>query len=121
MSDFYFQSLFELSDDETVYRKLSDEGISVAEFEGEEVLKVEADVLADLAAAAVRDVSHLFRTRHLEQLAVILEDPEASDNDRFVAREMLKNANVSAGMVLPSCQDTGTAIVMGHKGENVKI
>ncbi|NIR37208.1 MAG: fumarate hydratase, partial [Actinobacteria bacterium] len=65
------------------------------------------------------DVSHLFRSSHLAQLKAILDDPEASDNDRFVALEMLKNANVSAGMVLPSCQDTGTAIVHGHKGENV--
>ena len=67
----------------------------------------------------MRDVSHLFRPGHLAQLRKILDDPEASDNDRFVALEMLKNANVSAGMVLPSCQDTGTAIVIGHKGQRV--
>jgi len=119
MTDFHFQSMYELDPDETVYRKLSDEGISVTSFEGQDVLKVEGDVLADLAAAAIHDVSHLFRTGHLEQLAAILDDPEASDNDRFVAREMLKNANTSAGMVLPSCQDTGTAIVIGKKGQRV--
>ena len=119
MSDFQFQSIYELAADETVYRKISDGGVSVVPFEGQEWLKVDGDALADLAAAAIRDVSHLFRTSHLEQLAAILDDPEASDNDRFVAREMLKNANVSAGMVLPSCQDTGTAIVVGKKGQRV--
>jgi len=119
MSDFQFQSIYELAADDTVYRKISDGGVSVVPFEGQDWLKVDADALTDLAAAAIRDVSHLFRTGHLEQLAAILEDPEASDNDRFVAREMLKNANVSAGMVLPSCQDTGTAIVIGKKGQRV--
>jgi fumarate hydratase class I len=111
--------MFERGDDQTIYRKLSSAGVSVAEFDGREILKVDGSALTDLAAAAVRDVSHLFRTSHLRQLSKILEDPEASENDRFVAREMLKNANISAGMILPSCQDTGTAIVIGKKGQRV--
>jgi len=119
MPEFYFQPLFELGDDHTEYRKISEGGVSLSEFEGQPILKVESSALADLAAAAVRDVSHLFRPGHLRQLAKILEDPEASDNDRFVAREMMKNANISAGMILPSCQDTGTAIVIGKKGQRV--
>jgi len=119
MTAFHYQPIFEFSEDHTVYRKLSDDGISVAELDGQEILRIVGSVLADLAAAAVRDVSHLFRSSHLQQLAKILDDPEASDNDRFVAREMLKNANTSAGMVLPSCQDTGTAIVLGKKGQRV--
>ena len=119
MTAFHYQPIFEFSEDHTVYRKLSDDGISVAELDGQEILRIEGSVLADLAAAAVRDVSHLFRSSHLQQLAKILDDPEASDNDRFVAREMLKNANTTAGMVLPSCQDTGTAIVLGKKGQRV--
>ena len=119
MPDFHYQPMFELGDDSTPYRKLSEEGVSVSELDGQPILRVDGSALSDLAAEAVRDVSHLFRTSHLKQLAKILEDPEASDNDRFVAREMLKNANISAGMILPSCQDTGTAIVIGHKGENI--
>ena len=71
------------------------------------------------AFAAIRDISHLFRPGHLQQLRAILDDPEASANDRFVALQLLRNANVSAGMVLPSCQDTGTAIVIGKKGQDV--
>jgi fumarate hydratase class I len=119
MVEFHYQPMFELGEDHTVYRKLSDAGVSVGELDGQEILKIDGAALGDLAAVAVRDVSHLFRTSHLQQLAKILEDPEASDNDRFVAREMLKNANTSAGMVLPSCQDTGTAIVIGKKGQRV--
>ena len=119
MPDFHFQPIFELGDDQTQYRKLSADGVSLAEFEGQQILKVDASALSDLAASAIRDVSHLFRASHLKQLAKILEDPEASDNDRFVARELMKNANISAGMILPSCQDTGTAIVIGKKGQRV--
>ncbi|MEE3332091.1 MAG: fumarate hydratase [Myxococcota bacterium] len=117
--DFHFQTLFERGEDQTEYRKITDAGVSTAEFEGRTILKVEAEALKALAAEAIRDVSHLFRTSHLKQLAKILEDSEASENDRFVARELLKNANISAGMVLPSCQDTGTAIVVAKKGQNV--
>ena len=116
----HYQPVFELGhDDETVYRALDVPSVSVGDFEGQPILKVEGSAFTELAAAAVRDVSHLFRTGHLKQLAKILDDPEASDNDRFVAREMLKNACISAGMVLPSCQDTGTAIVIGKKGQRV--
>jgi fumarate hydratase, class I len=123
--EFRFQALFQHAhggDDPTSYRKLDGlhgGGVSSARFEGQRVLRVAPEALRRLAAEAVRDVSHLFRPGHLAQLRKILDDPEASDNDRFVALEMLKNANVSAGMVLPSCQDTGTAIVIGHKGERV--
>jgi fumarate hydratase, class I len=116
---FSYQPIFELTPSETPWRKLGGDFVSSTSFEGQRILKVDSEALVRLAAAAVRDVSHLFRPGHLAQLRKILDDPEASDNDRFVALEMLKNANVSAGMVLPSCQDTGTAIVVGHKGQRV--
>jgi len=119
MPEFQYQPIFELGEDPTEYRRLSEQHVATVEFDGESVLKVDAQALELLASEAVRDVSHLFRAGHLAQLAKILDDPEASDNDRFVALEMLKNANVSAGMVLPSCQDTGTAIVIGKKGQRV--
>ncbi len=119
MADFHYQELFELGEDSTPYRKLSDEHVSVVDIDGREVLKIEPEALSMLAAEAVRDVSHLFRPGHLAQLAKILEDPEASANDRIVALELLKNATISAEMVLPSCQDTGTAIVIGKKGQDV--
>jgi len=120
MPDFVYQPLFELGEDETPYRRLDAAGLVATSHFGERrVLEVKADALTELAAAAVRDVSHLFRPGRLQQLRNILDDPEASDNDRFVALELLKNANVSAGMVLPSCQDTGTAIVVGKKGQYV--
>ena len=119
MAEFRFQPLFELGEDSTPYRKLDAGGVALVDFDGREVLKVEPEALSKLAAEAVRDVSHLFRPSHLAQLAKILEDPDASDNDRIVALELLKNATISAEMVLPSCQDTGTAIVIGKKGENV--
>ncbi len=121
MADFHFQELFELGHDETPYRKLTDQHVSTLKVDGREILKIEPEALTLLAAQAIRDVSHLFRPGHLAQLAKILEDPEASDNDRFVALELMKNANVSAGMILPSCQDTGTAIVMGKKGQDVWV
>jgi fumarate hydratase class I len=119
MPEFRFQEIFELGADATPYRPLGREGLAVEEAGGRRFLRIDPGVLRQLAAEAVRDVSHLFRTGHLEQLRAILEDPEASDNDRFVAREMLRNAVVSAEMILPSCQDTGTAIVFAHKGEDV--
>lgn len=119
MPDFSYQPIFELDPGETAWRKLPGAFVSTTSFAGERVLRVDAEALTRLAAEAVRDVSHLFRPGHLAQLRKILDDPEASDNDRFVALEMLKNANVSAGMILPSCQDTGTAIVIGHKGQRV--
>jgi len=119
MADFHFQELFELGPDETPYRSLGSEGVSVVKLDGREILKVEPEVLERLARAAIEDVSHLLRPGHLAQLRKILDDPEASQNDRFVALELLKNANIAAGRILPGCQDTGTAIVLGHKGENV--
>jgi len=119
VSSFRYQPIFEIGEDETPYRKLSSDGLGEAEILGRKALVVEPEALSLLASQAVRDISHLFRTSHLEQVRKILDDPEASDNDRFVALQMLKNANVSAGMILPSCQDTGTAIVIGHKGQYV--
>jgi fumarate hydratase class I len=116
---FSYQPLFELGDDHTPYRLLSRDHVRVRDFGGKRVLEVDAEALKLLTFAAIRDISHLFRPGHLEQLRAILQDPEASPNDRFVALQLLKNANVSAGMVLPSCQDTGTAIVIGKKGQQV--
>ena len=116
MPEFRYQPLFELDPHETPWRRLTGDFVAAGSFEGQRILKVDSRALVRLAAEAVRDVSHLFRPGHLAQLAKILDDPEASDNDRFVALEMLKNANVSAGMVLPSCQDTGTAIVDRQEG-----
>jgi fumarate hydratase class I len=113
--------MFELGEDDTAYRRISADGVSTLQIEGREILKIDPEALTQLASEAIRDVSHLFRTSHLKQLAKILEDPEASDNDRFVALELMKNANISAGMILPSCQDTGTAIIVGKKGENVWV
>ncbi len=119
MSEFHYQPIFEYGKGETPFRKLTSEYVSTTEFEGRTLLKVDPEALTLLAREAMRDVSFLFRPGHLEQLSAILGDPEASDNDRFVALELLKNANVAAGMVLPSCQDTGTAIVVAKKGQNV--
>jgi len=119
MVDFQFQEMFPQGTSDTPYRKLTDDFVSVGEYRGKRILEVDREALTLLAASAIRDISHLFRPGHLGQLAKILDDPEATDNDRFVARTMLQNANVSAGMVLPSCQDTGTAIIMGKKGQQV--
>jgi fumarate hydratase class I len=121
MVDFHYQEMFELGPDETEYRNLGAEYVSTVEIEGRRILKIDPRALSLLAAEAIRDVSHLFRPGHLAQLAKILEDPEASDNDRFVALELMKNANISAGMILPSCQDTGTAIVVAKKGQDVWV
>ncbi|MBX3027016.1 fumarate hydratase [bacterium] len=112
--------MFPHGEDATPYRRLPGE-VGIDRFRGEPLLVVPAAGLTALAAAAVRDVSHLFRPGHLQQLRTILDDPEASPNDRFVALNMLKNANIAAGMVLPSCQDTGTAIVIGKKGQRVWV
>jgi fumarate hydratase class I len=119
MAEFRYQPLFEHGEDTTPYRKLPGDFVRATELDGEPILRVDPEALTLLAREAMRDVSFLLRPGHLAQLAKILEDPEASDNDRFVALELLKNANVAAGMVLPSCQDTGTAIVVGKKGQNV--
>src|SRR5262245_48158278 len=119
MAEFRFQEMFPHEEDTTPYRRLEGDYVATDTFRGAPCLMVDASGLTRLAAEAVRDVSHLFRPSHLAQLRTILEDLEASANDRFVALNMLKNANISAGMVLPSCQDTGTAIVIGKKGQQV--
>ncbi len=117
--DFPFQEMFPLAEDTTPYRRLEGQWVGTEQFRGEQVLVVNAEGLRVLAAEAMRDINHLFRPEHLAQLRAILEDPEASPNDRFVAWNMLRNACVAAGMVLPSCQDTGTAIIFGKKGQRV--
>ncbi len=116
---FDYQPIFELGEDDTPYRLVTTEGISTVDAAGRTLLKIEPGVLEQLAFEAIRDISHLLRPGHLQQLKNILDDPEASANDRFVALQLLKNANVAAGMVLPGCQDTGTAIVLGKKGQDV--
>ena len=115
-----YHEMFPLAEDtETPYRKLTADHVTRARFDGTEVLKVDTRALSLLAAEALRDTSHLLRPGHLAQLRAILDDPEASANDKFVALEMLKNANIAAGGVLPMCQDTGTAIVFAKKGHRV--
>ena len=112
-------TMFPLGADETSYRKLSSDHVSAVSLDGESILKVDPEALSVLTAEAFRDINHLLRPGHLAQLRKIFDDPEASDNDRFVAFDLLKNANIAAGGILPMCQDTGTAIVMGKKGERV--
>jgi fumarate hydratase class I len=119
MAEFQFSEMFPQDKPDTPYRLLTTDYVETDEYRDQKILRVDRRALTELTAAAVRDVSHLFRPGHLDQLAKILGDPEATDNDRFVARTLLENANVSAGMVLPSCQDTGTAIVMAKKGQQV--
>jgi len=116
---FVYQEPLPLSGDTTEYRLLSKEGLSTAQFEGKEVLKVEPGALSFLAQAAFRDSAFMLRTSHLKQLAAILEDPEASANDHYVALTLLKNAEIAAQGILPMCQDTGTAAVFAKKGEQV--
>jgi fumarate hydratase, class I len=116
---YHHSPLFPLGPDETPYRKLTDKGVRVEKVMGREVLVIEREALRALAEAAFTDINHLLRPAHLAQLRKILDDPEASDNDKFVAYDFLKNANIAAGGVLPMCQDTGTAIVMGKRGRLV--
>jgi fumarate hydratase, class I len=111
--------LFPLGKDTAPYRKLTSEGVRVEKVLGQEVVVVAREALRALAEAAFTDINHLLRPGHLKQLRAILDDPEASDNDKFVAYDFLKNANIAAGGVLPMCQDTGTAIIMGKKGRLV--
>ncbi|WP_433008448.1 fumarate hydratase [Kribbella sp. CA-294648] len=118
-ADFNFSELLPLGADDTEYRLLTTEGVSTFTAGGRTFLQVEPAVLQQLTAEAMHDISHYLRTAHLAQLRRIIDDPEASGNDRFVALDLLKNANISAGGVLPMCQDTGTAIVMGKKSEGV--
>lgn len=114
----YFDA-FPLGPDRTTYRKLSGDFVSTATFEGEEIIKVAPEGLRLLSEMAFHDINHLLRPGHLAQLRKILDDPDASPNDRFVAFDLLKNANIAAGGVLPMCQDTGTAIIMGKKGRRI--
>lgn len=111
--------LFPLGPDKTPYRKISSDGVRVEKVLGRDMLVVSRDALRALSEAAFGDINHYLRPGHLAQLRKILDDPEASDNDKFVAFDFLKNANIAAGGVLPMCQDTGTAIIMGKKGANV--
>ena len=114
-----YHALFQLGPDATPYRKLSSEGVRVEHALGRDVLVVEREALRKLAEQALIDINHLLRPGHLAQLATILDDPEATANDKFVAYDLLKNANIAAGGVLPMCQDTGTAIVNAKKGRLV--
>ncbi len=117
--EFSYQDLLPIGPDETEYRLISNEGVSTFTADGRQFLKVSKDAISNLTQVALHDISHYLRSEHLEQLANILKDPESSPNDRFVATDLLKNANISAGGILPMCQDTGTAIVMGKKGQQV--
>ncbi len=119
MTEFAYQPMFPLGKDDTPYRKLTDQYVSTSTLDAQEVLKIDPEGLTVLAEAAFRDVSHLYRPSHLASLAKILEDPASSENDRFVATEMLKNAVIAAEMAFPMCQDTGTAIILGKKGQRV--
>lgn len=119
MPEFSYEDLLPVGPDTTKYRLVSKEGISTFSADGREFLKVSAAAISKLTEAAIHDISHYLRGEHLQQLANILKDPESSPNDRFVALDLLKNANIAAGGILPMCQDTGTAIVMGKKGQHV--
>lgn len=119
MIDAAFADMFPLGEDKTEYRKLEGDFVRVETFAGKDVLVVDPQALTKMAEEAYFDVSHLLRPSHLKQLRAIIDDPEASANDRFVALEMLKNANIAASGQLPMCQDTGTAIIMGKKGQQV--
>src|SRR5262245_4097886 len=117
--EFEFQEILALADDATPYRQLSSDHVSTFSGGGHEFLAVEPAALTLLTREAMRDIAHLLRPGHLAQLRKILDDKDASPNDHFVALDLLRNANIAAGGVLPMCQDTGTAIVMGKKGQFV--
>ncbi len=119
MTETTIPALFPLGEDRTDYIKLTGDYVTAADFDGEGMLKVEGEGLRMLAERAFFDINHYLRSSHLAQLRKILDDPEASPNDKYVALDLLKNANIAAGGVLPMCQDTGTAIVMGKKGRRV--
>ena len=119
MTEFEYTPLLPLGDDTTQYRLISTEGVSVVQVGDREFLQVTPDAIEKLSYEAIKDSQHLLRSSHLAQLRKIIDDPEASPNDRFVALDLLKNANISAGGVLPMCQDTGTAIVKADRGMHV--
>jgi fumarate hydratase class I len=116
---FSYSDLLPVGEDKTKYRNIGSAGVSVIKLGDREFLQVAPEALTLLTETAIHDISHYLRAEHLQQLANILKDPEASPNDRFVALDLLKNANISAGGILPMCQDTGTALVMGKKGQYV--
>jgi len=119
MPEFAYQDPFPLAPDSTSYRKLDADLVSTATFEGEEILKIKPEALQLLAREALRDVSFLYRAAHLAKVAGILDDPQASPNDRGVALALLRNAAVASGFELPMCQDTGMATIIGKKGQRV--
>ncbi|MEI6038319.1 MAG: fumarate hydratase [Actinomycetes bacterium] len=119
MPEFHYSDLLPLGEDKTEYRLVSTQGVSTFSAEGMEFLKVAPEALERLTSEAIHDINHYLRPDHLRQLQSIINDPESSPNDRFVATDLLKNANISAGGILPMCQDTGTALVMGKKGQHV--
>ena len=121
MTDFAYSPMFPLGDDTTEYELVSTDHVELIELGGETFLKIAPEALRLLAQRAFTDISHLLRSGHLAQLAAILDDPEATQNDRFVALEMLKNAVVAADGLLPMCQDTGTAIISGTRGDHVLV
>ena len=117
MAEFHYQPMFPLGEDTTEYYLLTKDYVSVGEFEGHKILKVQKEGLTAMANAAFRDVSFMLRRSHNEQVAKILSDPEASENDKYVALTFLRNVEVAAKGQLPLCQDTGTAIIHGEKGQ----
>jgi len=119
MPEFDYSEMLPIGPDETPYRLLTNEGVSTIDVDGRTFLTVEPEVLRALTETAVHDMQHFLRPGHLAQLRAIIDDPEASPNDRFVALDLLRNVNISAGGVLPMCQDTGTVIVMGKRGQHV--
>ena len=115
---FYYQELFDLGQDTTTkYKKISSDHVKNIKMNGFDFLQVEPPALRLLSSQAMKDMAHLLRPAHLQQLSNILKDPESTSNDKFVALELLKNANIASNYVLPGCQDTGTAIVMGKRGK----
>ena len=119
MPAFHYQPIFEHGPDETEYRRLTSGHVTATRLNGREILEVAPEALVRMAKEAMDDMAHLLRPSHLAQLRKILDDPEASENDRFVTLELLKNASIASARVLPGCQDTGTAIVIGYKGQGV--
>ena len=119
MADFVYSELLQTGPDGTPYEQLDGGGVETVELGGERFLRVEPDVLTRLTARAMRDIAHLLRPGHLAQSRAILDDAEASANDKFVALDLLKNAAIAAGGILPGCQDTGTAIIKAKKGGRV--
>ncbi|HEY7147794.1 MAG TPA: fumarate hydratase, partial [Streptosporangiaceae bacterium] len=119
MPEFGYAELLPVGPDDTGYRLLTADGISTGIAFGREFLQLDPELLTLITATAMRDIAHLLRPAHLRQLRSILDDPQASGNDRFVAADLLKNACIAAGGVLPMCQETGTAIIMGKRGQQV--